>query len=107
MALPLCRQAGDICAVFGVDCSSGDAFSDRSANLAMSKMHVPDTVVSMGLLIKEKNKVDSLLKVLAKYSREDPTFRFNLEQESGQIQISGPAPSRCPPDGKHPLPWHW
>jgi elongation factor G len=82
-------QAGDICAVFGVDCSSGDAFSDRSANLAMSKMHVPDTVVSMGLLIKEKNKVDSLLKVLAKYSREDPTFRFNLEQESGQIQISG------------------
>lgn len=82
-------EAGDICAVFGLECASGDAFSDRDARLAMTKMHVPDTVISVGVQLQEKNKADALLKILGRYAREDPTFKHVVDQESGQIQISG------------------
>lgn len=45
--------AGEILAMFGVDCSSGDTFTDGTTRLAMSSMHVPDPVMS--LAIKPKN----------------------------------------------------
>lgn len=49
-------QAGDICAMFGVDCPSGTTFSDgkQATNLAVSDLHVPDCVVSLS--VKPKNK---------------------------------------------------
>ena len=42
-------RAGDIVAIFGVDCASGDTFTDGSAQLAMSSMRVPDPVMSVAL----------------------------------------------------------
>eukprot|EP00906_Rhabdomonas_costata_P012942 RCo018597 len=80
---------GEICAVFGVPCSSGDAFSDKEGNLAMSKMHVPDPVVSVGVTVKDTETMEALIKVLGRYSREDPTFKFLVEPESGRLEMSG------------------
>jgi hypothetical protein len=41
--------AGDICALFGVDCNSGDTFTDGSVNYAMTSMFVPQPVISVAI----------------------------------------------------------
>lgn len=38
---------GDIFAIFGVDCASGETFCDQSVNIAMEDMHVPEPVMSL------------------------------------------------------------
>lgn len=39
--------AGDIFAIFGVDCASGETFCDQSINWSMQSMHVPEPVMSI------------------------------------------------------------
>jgi elongation factor G len=41
--------AGDIVALFGIECASGDTFTDESVKVAMSSMHVPDPVISLSI----------------------------------------------------------
>ncbi|KAJ2401587.1 Elongation factor G, mitochondrial, partial [Coemansia sp. RSA 2531] len=47
--------AGEICALFGIDCASGDTFTDGTINCSMSTMFVPDSVISLSLTPKDKN----------------------------------------------------
>ena len=81
--------AGEICAVFGVDCSSGDTFTDGALDYTMTSMFVPDAVVSLS--IKAKNNKDSanFSKAINRFQREDPTFRVHVDDESQQTIISG------------------
>ena len=81
--------AGEICAVFGVDCASGDTFTDGSLGYAMSSMFVPEAVISLS--IKPKNNKDSnnFSKAMNRFQREDPTFRVSFDVESGETIISG------------------
>lgn len=66
--------AGDIFALFGVDCASGETFCDPSVNLAMTSMHVPDPVMSLTIKPKKQDQLDLFLKSLNRFQREDPTF---------------------------------
>ena len=81
--------AGEICAVFGIDCASGDTFTDGQLAYTMTSMFVPEAVISLS--IKPKNSKDSnqFSKAIARFQREDPTFRVHFDVESEETIISG------------------
>jgi elongation factor G len=82
---------GEICAMFGVDCSSGDTFTDGSIALSMSSMFVPEPVISLALhpKSKEASATGNFSRALNRFQREDPTFRVHIDSESGETIISG------------------
>lgn len=82
-------SAGDIIALFGVDCSSGDTFTDGELNYAMTSMHVPDAVISLAVAPKVKEGAANFSKALQKFKKEDPTFRVHRDEESSETIISG------------------
>ena len=82
-------EAGDIVAIFGVDCASGDTFTDGKLNYAMSSMFIPDPVMSLAIAPKEQNASGNFTKSLQKFRKEDPTFFVHRDEESGQTIISG------------------
>ena len=81
--------AGDIVAVFGVECASGDTFTDGKIERAMSSMFVPDPVMSLAIAPKEQTAGGNFSKALQKFRKEDPTFFIKRDEESGQTIISG------------------
>lgn len=82
-------HAGQIVAVFGVDCASGDTFTDGSVRYTMTSMNVPEPVMSLALSPVSKDSGGQFSKALNRFQREDPTFRVGLDAESGQTIISG------------------
>ena len=81
--------AGDIFALFGVDCASGETFCDTNVNFKMTEMHVPDPVMSLTVKPKNVQDLDQFLKALNRFQREDPTFTVQHNEESEEIIISG------------------
>ncbi len=81
--------AGDIIAIFGVDCSSGDTFHDGSLDVAMSSIHVPAAVISLTIKPKLASATNNLGKALQRFSREDPTFRVSSDPDTGEVIIAG------------------
>ncbi|MEI7973345.1 MAG: elongation factor G [Bdellovibrio sp.] len=81
--------AGDIIAVFGIDCASGDTFTHEGYNVAMQSMHVPDAVISLAVSPKDKSGANNFSKALQKFRKEDPTFRVHRDEESAETIISG------------------
>ncbi len=81
--------AGDIVAMFGIDCASGDTFTDESIEVAMSSMHVPAPVISLSVKPVDNKSQDNMSKALGRFVREDPTFHAGVDPESGQTIISG------------------
>lgn len=79
---------GEICALFGIDCASGDTFTDGTVQYSMSSMFVPEPVISLSLTPKDKNS-PNFSKALNRFQREDPTFRVHVDSESKQTIISG------------------
>ncbi|KAG1729216.1 P-loop containing nucleoside triphosphate hydrolase protein [Suillus paluster] len=79
---------GEICAIFGVECSSGDTFTDGSTSFSMTSMFVPEPVIS--LAIKPDGKeTPNFSRALNRFQKEDPTFRVHLDAESKETIISG------------------
>jgi elongation factor G len=81
--------AGDIVALFGVDCASGDTFSDAKIQVSMTSMHVPAAVISLSVKPVDQRSADNMGKALGRFVREDPTFRSRVDPESGETVISG------------------
>jgi len=81
--------AGDIVALFGVDCASGDTFTAESIQVAMTSMYVPSPVISLSIRPKDNRAADQMSKALGRFVREDPTFRAGVDEESGETVISG------------------
>lgn len=80
---------GEICAMFGVECSSGDTFTDGSTTLSMSAMFVPEPVISLALTPEGKDGSAGFSRALNRFQKEDPTFRVHVDSESGETIISG------------------
>jgi len=81
--------AGDIVALFGIDCASGDTFTSGKISVAMTSMHVPDPVIHLTIKSKDKKAQGNLSKALARFTKEDPTFHARVDEESGETIISG------------------
>jgi elongation factor G len=81
--------AGDIVALFGIDCASGDTFTDGTIDVAMSSMHVPSPVVSIAVKPKDNKASDNMGKAIGRFVREDPTFRAHVDRESNETILSG------------------
>ena len=80
---------GDIVALFGIDCASGDTFCSGGLNYAMSSMYVPEPVISLAITPKDKKSADQMAKALNRFTKEDPTFQTYVDPESNQTIIKG------------------
>jgi elongation factor G len=81
--------AGDIVALFGIDCASGDTFTNGDIEVTMTSIHVPDPVITFAVEPKKKEGLQNFSKALNRFSKEDPTFRVSRDEESGQTIIGG------------------
>ena len=81
--------AGYIGALFGVDCHSGDTFADPSLNLSMTSMFVPEPVISLSIMPSDNKAQINMSKALNRFTKEDPTFRTYVNQETGDTIIEG------------------
>ncbi|RKO97663.1 hypothetical protein CXG81DRAFT_12171 [Caulochytrium protostelioides] len=80
--------SGEICALFGVDCASGDSFGDGKSALTMSSIFVPEPVISLSVSVKGR-ETPNFSKALNRFQKEDPTFRVTVDPESKETIISG------------------
>jgi elongation factor G len=81
--------SGDIVALFGIDCASGDTFVSPSLNYSMTSMYVPNPVISLAIRPKDKKSSDNMSKALNRFTKEDPTFRSYVDPESNETIIQG------------------
>ena len=82
-------EAGDIVAVFGIECASGSTFTDGSIRVNMSSMFVPDPVIDVKIETLDKESTKNLSKGLNRFMKEDPTFKVRYDEESSETILSG------------------
>ena len=82
-------KAGDIVALFGVDCATGDTFTENSLNFAMTSMHVPEPVISLSLKPRDNKSSENIGKALNRFTKEDPTFKTFVDPETNESIIRG------------------
>jgi len=80
---------GDIVAVLGVDCASGDTYASQYPYCVLQSMHVPDPVIRMAIAPLARDGADRLSKALHRFRREDPTFQVTTDDETGETLIAG------------------
>ena len=81
--------AGEIAALFGIDCASGDTFCGAGLKYAMTSMFVPNPVISLAIHPKDKKSQDNMSKAINRFMKEDPTFQCYVDPESNQTIIKG------------------
>ena len=81
--------AGDIVAMFGVECYSGDTFTDGTVNYSLQSMFVPTPVIELSVAPKEKTTLSNFSKALNRFQKEDPTFQVMRDEETGETIIKG------------------
>ena len=81
--------SGDIVALFGVDCASGDTFCHPDINVSMTSMFVPNPVISLAIKPKDKVSSDRMGKAIGRFVKEDPTFRSHVDEETNETIIQG------------------
>ncbi|MDR0927256.1 MAG: elongation factor G [Ignavibacteria bacterium] len=81
--------AGDIVATFGLDCASGDTFTDGNVNINMTSMFIPNPVIELAVSPKTRDGESNFSKALNRFSKEDPTFKVSRDEISGETIIRG------------------
>ncbi|PID72754.1 MAG: elongation factor G [Desulfobulbus propionicus] len=81
--------SGDIIALFGIDCASGDTFCSEGINWSMSSMHVPAPVISLAISPVDNKAQVNMSKALNRFTKEDPTFKTYVDHETNETIISG------------------
>ncbi len=82
-------QAGDIVAVLGVDCASGDTYASEYPYCTLQNMFVPEPVIRMAIAPADRDGADRLSKALHRFRREDPTLHVTTDEETGETIIAG------------------
>ncbi len=82
-------SAGEIVVLFGVECVSGDTFTDGRVRYSMASMYVPAPVISLAIRSKSKKFDSKISKALNRFVKEDPTFRSYVDEETGDTIICG------------------
>ncbi len=82
-------EAGDIVAVMGVDAASGDTYASEYKYCTLENMFVPEPVIKMAISPINRDGADRLSKALARFMREDPTFRVTADEETSETVIAG------------------
>jgi len=81
--------AGYIGALFGIDCASGDTLVAPGLNFTMTSMFVPDPVISLAIAPNDNKSQIKMSKALGRFSKEDPTFRIHVDNETNETIIEG------------------
>jgi elongation factor G len=81
--------AGYIGALFGIECASGDTFVSPGINLTMTSMYVPKPVISLAIFPKDNKSQINMSKALNRFTKEDPTFRTHVDEETNETIIEG------------------
>ncbi len=82
-------DAGDIVAVLGVECASGDTYASEPKYCTLQNMFVPQPVIRMAIAPLTRDGADRLSKALHRFRREDPTLHVTTEEETGETIIAG------------------
>jgi len=82
-------RAGDIIAMVGVECASGDTYCDEVINTTMESMHVPEPVIELAIKVEKQDDLPKISKALNRFMKEDPTFRVYVDEESNETIIRG------------------
>ncbi len=80
---------GYIGALFGIDCASGDTFVSQGISYTMTSMYVPKPVISLAIAPKDSKSETNISKALNRFTKEDPTFKTYVSEETGDTIISG------------------
>ncbi|MDP2862756.1 MAG: elongation factor G [Desulfobacterales bacterium] len=81
--------AGYIGALFGIDCASGDTFVSPGLSYTLTSMYVPKPVISLAIAAKDSKSEVNMSKALNRFTKEDPTFKTFVSDETGDTIISG------------------
>jgi elongation factor G len=81
--------AGDIIAVMGIEAASGDTYASEPKACTLENMFVPEPVIKVSVSPLSRNDADRLSKALARFRKEDPTFRVIQDEETGEILLAG------------------
>ena len=81
--------SGDIVALFGIDCASGDTFTSPDISVSMSSMFVPEPVISLAIIPEDNKAQINMSKALNRFTKEDPTFKTFVDHETNETIISG------------------
>lgn len=83
-------EAGDICGAVGFkDIRTGDSLADQKHPIVFESIEFPDPVIGVAIEPKTQADLDKLDLALTKLAEEDPTFKVNVDSETGQTIISG------------------
>lgn len=82
-------DAGDIIAVVGIDCASGDTFCGDGVNYSLENIYVPEPVIRLSVEPAQRDGADRLAKALERFRREDPTFHVSTDAETKETIIAG------------------
>ncbi len=82
-------SAGDIVAVMGIDCASGDTFAAQPRMCTLESMFVPEPVIKIAVTPKERSSADKLGKALQRFRKEDPTFQVFTDEETSEVIMAG------------------
>ncbi|WP_165245766.1 elongation factor G [Paludisphaera soli] len=82
-------KAGDIVAVMGIECATGDTYCSEGTNYSLESIFAAEPVIDLSIQPNKRADYDKLSKALNRFMREDPTFRVHVDQETSETIISG------------------
>ncbi len=82
-------EAGDIVAIMGIDCASGDTYCSEPKYCTLENIYVADPVIKMSVQPLSRDNADKLGKALQRFRKEDPTFQVTTDEETNETLIGG------------------
>jgi elongation factor G len=82
-------EAGDIVAIMGIDCASGETYASENKYCSLESMFVPKPVIKMSVTPVSRADADKMSKALQRFRKEDPTFNVFNDEETSETIIAG------------------